>query len=372
MTETLSILEAALRAQSQRVSVSLGDWCELGELVTALPEPWAQRLPLRVAFGGVIQAWVVAQHLARRLADGDSLASAIAELGRALDLTSTRGCWIRGLVGPQVDQPCELEAGLWIGPASELPQPVNESVLGLEEMMCPASSCLRHEQDIQPVLVSNFENVEIQDPDREHVREIFDDVQHVLVLLVLPTPVTASREHSLFDDATLSSLSRANRVYSVTHRELRRMHVTPQPVDTTDLKELWSKWRGLREGDRNKLRLACDRLNRSLLQGRFVDKCMESCIALEVLLGDGIASGISHTVATRCARRLKSDVVGRTEVARLVKKIYGARSAAAHSGSRKQGVSEVDLAKFTKHVGTLARGMLLEGRVPTPDELDFR
>jgi hypothetical protein len=100
------------------------------------------------------------------------------------------------------------------------------------------------------------------------------------------------------------------------------------------LLEIASRFRGLDESHRARLRVPLDRLSRAHLADlRPVDMAIELGIALESLYAPTkLSEGIAHTVRTRAARFLGGSAERRQGTVSLLRDVYDLRSRAVHAG----------------------------------------
>lgn len=360
------------RAGDNPRAVDLASLLQMGGLLQSVPGPWSK--PLYACLEGsrmIVQPHQVAHVMLGLVLKGRGVTDSLDEIGRLLVGPRAEGMLCAGLVGPVVEQDHELAPDLWISPAAAFPDFGRPPWTSMDEVMNPVSCCVRVAEHIAPVFSSTCEIGGPDGNDMAASHQVLFELETVLVLLTHPTAVTSAGTCFTFDDPTLNALSDATRVRTTRHQDLRRVLVSTSRIDVADVKEVWSKWRGLTEGDRGKLLIACDRINRSLLQVRPVDKCIEACIALEVLFGGEPSDSVTHKIATRAARYLESGVDACADLSKFVKSMYAARSKGVHAGQLKTGIAPADQVRLTDIAVRAAKRMILAGGVPAERVLDF-
>ena len=377
MTDVHAALERAVESVVRRSGVNpgavdLASLFQLGELLQHVPGPWSK--PLYACLEGsrmIVQPHQVVHVMLGLVMEGSSVTDSLDVIGRLLASPSAEGMLCAGLVGPVVEQDQELAPDLWISPAAAFPDFGRPPWTSMDEVMNPVSCCVRVAEHIAPVF---SDTGEVGVPDGNGMaasHQTLFEVETVLVLFTHPTAVTSAGTCFTFDDPTVDALSHASRVRSTRHQDLRRVLASTSQVDVAALKEVWSKWRGLTDGDRGKLLIACDRINRSLLQIRPVDKCIEACIALEVLFGGEPSDSVTHKIATRAARYLEAGADACADLSKFVKSMYAARSKGVHAGQLKTGIAPADQVRLTDIAVRAAKRMILAGGVPAERVLDF-
>lgn len=148
----------------------------------------------------------------------------------------------------------------------------------------------------------------------------------------------------------------------------------PVVVNSRTIAKMYQRFAGMNEGERETLRIALDRISQALREPNLVDKAIDIGIALEVMLlhemGGGFQGEMTYRTSVRGAALLGKTQNERLEILRAIKRIYGYRSEAVHTGKIKRNnqQTEKDLGSAIRLCAQIATKVIEYGSFPNWDE----
>lgn len=143
-------------------------------------------------------------------------------------------------------------------------------------------------------------------------------------------------------------------------------------VNLDDARIIIREFRAMEEGQRQRLWISIERLNRSLRRHSPVDRAIELGIALESLLTKKKENGITHVMGLRSALFLGGTLQERERTRDAVRTAYKLRSSAVHEGKlRDEEAAKGNLEAASLICSQIIRKILNHGKFPDWNKLEL-
>jgi Apea-like HEPN len=240
--------------------------------------------------------------------------------------------------------------------------------LGTEQPTAALTAC----KVVDPLFVDADEQIR-QDPDP--LPYLLEDVR-LCLSAISPHPVLGRVRWFQFDDPDLDAA--AGTVMGGTAVEILPGPVSPVTLDATAARSLVPKFLALPGNTRDRVRIALQRLDQSMLRREPGDKAADLSIALEALLTDQAGE---HTwkVSTRAAMLTGWDLQSKLDRRNVIVATYRMRSSLVHSGSASNmiqvsGRDRMPAANVceeaTRICAAVVRAIVERGGIPSWPEFD--
>ncbi|KAF7963936.1 hypothetical protein AWV80_04060 [Cupriavidus sp. UYMU48A] len=207
--------------------------------------------------------------------------------------------------------------------------------------------------------------------------ELLNDVALALTV-VGPRVVISVSQWFTFDDPEVDEATSGLR----RHRLLEIHPMVPAfngPLDPGQARDIVQGYLRLTGDDRNKVRVALERLSQAQRRHNIGDQAVELATALETLLGDG-NSEMTHKIKVRSTRLIGGTDEVRQRNAAIVNKTYKIRSTLVHTGKVEAGHETIlgvrmnlsDIVKAAMAAcATLITIIIQRGAIPKWHEFDI-
>ena len=280
----------------------------------------------------------VAAHYVARACEQMPPAGAVAALCRLLSTKRATGTCFSSLYGPSVQSPIELTPTLSIVPFDSVPDsaqkrrchPVLEDLLPRVPLLRHApTSVLAYSFAIDPV---------IGESDSLIPRDFSAQLQHIhdarTALNAAGRGVVFSGlEWTHFDDPDVN-LAMSDSIRWTMH-EIVPFMIHGLPLDATAAKAVVRGLLEFAESDKPRVIQAIDRLRNHRVRRQLHDKALELGISYETILcdPDEWPGELTYRLSLRAARFMGESAKERANIRTMVRRLYAARSAAAHGAT---------------------------------------
>ena len=210
-------------------------------------------------------------------------------------------------------------------------------------------------------------------------QELLDDARLALSMLGPCVPLQAYSWFNFIDSDIAEAQLGASRTSS--HIEIMPLRIAESSLLDVDLaSSLVGKYLSLEGNDKQRLKLALDRLNQGLRRLKPGDQAMEISIALETLLADGGTEN-TYKIGLRAALLLGGDVETMLQNRGIVGGAYVMRSALVHSGAVPNEIKVPHLGKLPAHevarraatiCGEVIQRIIIRGNIPAWFEYELQ
>ena len=202
----------------------------------------------------------------------------------------------------------------------------------------PPTAALAAKMTVCPFLIDA--SIE-KNPSDQNARSVSAELDDIGLCLTLsgPSIILAGPNWFQYDDPDLdAAVEGGSTGYS--HQEILPLSIpdvslSPEP----DVPELVQKYSELEPPLKNRVRIALERLRRSLIRDHPADSTLEISIALESLLSSGFEGGRS-TISLRASLLLTENLEGRVKARATLEAAFKMRNRLVHQGDTK---TEVDV-----------------------------
>jgi hypothetical protein len=149
----------------------------------------------------------------------------------------------------------------------------------------------------------------------------------------------------VFDDPDFQFVARSG-LRGIIHEIIPSQFTRDVQIDPGVAADVVSRFLKLDTTDRERVRLALDRLNLAVRRHRVAEQALELGIALETLLTDDNPGENTFKLGLRAALLAGPDLAGRTRRRAIVGALYRLRSAVSHSGTIPSDVRVVGVGKM--------------------------
>ncbi|BBU69324.1 HEPN domain-containing protein [Fluviibacter phosphoraccumulans] len=285
---------------------------------------------------------VIAQKLINKGFVTGSGEIAVSWLEKVLDTKQAAGISVMAIWGVRVDRAVRLGNRVLLVPINELPDSYQKRWLletdWLQSKVNSVSSpfmeaptaALMVDAVVEPLFIDIGNNTKPNNT-WELNQELLDDARLGLSMLGPCAPLQAYSWFNFVDSDIAEAQLGAAR--SSTHIEIMPLRIAESgPLDVDLASSLVGKYLSLEGNDKQRLKLALDRLNQGLRRFKPGDQAMEISIALETLLADGGTEN-TYKIGLRAAILLGGDGEAMLRNRAIVGGAYVMRSALVHSGA---------------------------------------
>ena len=212
------------------------------------------------------------------------------------------------------------------------------------------------------------------------IEDAFNDVADALTIAGCPRVVIPVCRWFAYDDPDLECALGGGHRRSKLHELLPLRMPAHAHYEVSSAIDSVNGFLSLANGAKNTVRIALQRLKRSLGRHRLGDAAVELSIALEALLGDNQTSEMTHKVTVRAVRLLGGDIAQRKRNYAMFKKAYSIRSGLVHRGEEPDedvtlGEERIKSSKLIEEVSIgcaeLIRRVIRRGGMPNWTEFDY-
>lgn len=307
---------------------------------------------------------------------------AISWLEKVLATDSATGKVIHALWGVAVENEIQLLPTVRLVPIDDIPDcHQKRELLATHRRNSIIWSALHFQQPQAALIVSRtiqplVADEQVNSDNKEYflTEKLLEEITLALTLIG-PCVSLPCAQWFLFDDPDIEKAAwlRGRRGKFIEILPIR--NTQSPPIDGVEAAEIVAKYLAVQGDDRNKLRVAIQRLSQALRRQDVGDRAVELATALEALLGDNGKTEMTHKIKVRFTRILGGTESERRLNADIIKQTYEIRSSMVHTGSvntkkkyhiggssKLTAIEVVELA--VKLCATLTKTIIRRGSIP--------